>query len=713
MLPVLRLPTAHALWACGLIIALAFFSSLKAQESPTPIHPQANSVQANSVQANSAQAITINSSLGPDLMRMIRAHEGDVAVAMRHLATGESFEHRAKEPQGTASLIKLPIMIEAYRQADVGKLSLDKMIELKAEDQVQGSGVLTTHFSPGTRISVRDAIRLMIAFSDNTATNLVLDQISIPATCDTMRQWGYPETRINAKVFRRDLSIDLARSQRFGLGSTTASDMVDLLAKLHAGQLVSPTACKDMMAHLAACDDKIKFPALLPPGTKIAHKTGSVAKIRTDAGIIETPSGPVALCVLTENNRDTRWTDDNAGDRLCAAVAKATYNYFEAKSATPKRNGAAKANELAIGAVGDLVEALQRTLNSRAVPSPRLSVDGDFGTGTQTAVKAFQTSKQLAATGIVDQKTWDALGPLMLEEVPVADPDAINSEKLPIRSADDPWGPPAVTCKAWTIADASTGKILWNEKGDEPLDFASTTKIMTAYLVMQYCSKHPEALDEILVFSERADKTNGSTAGVRTGERVRVRDLLYGLLLPSGNDASVAFAEHFGDRLTPDATDGQRDQAMTAYDRFIAAMNHQAAELEMSQTLFVNPHGLTAEGHHSSCNDLVRLTMAARTLELFRIVTSTRQYGCRVTGEGGYQRNIRWENTNQLLPIEGYSGVKTGTTDAAGACLVSSATRGDRELITVVLGSAASAARYSDSRNLYAWAWRKLSNTEK
>jgi D-alanyl-D-alanine carboxypeptidase (penicillin-binding protein 5/6) len=79
-----------------------------------------------------------------------------------------------------------------------------------------------------------------------------------------------------------------------------------------------------------------------------------------------------------------------------------------------------------------------------------------------------------------------------------------------------------------------------------------------------------------------------------------------------------------------------------------------------------------------------------------------------LTGEGGYTRNIKWENTNQLLPIEGYLGVKTGTTDAAGACLVSCGERGERELIVVVLGSAVSASRYADARNLYAWAWRQL-----
>ena len=657
-------------------------------------------------EAEDSQRVEKTSALAERIMPLITAHQGDVAVSVRHLKTGESFEHRAREPQGTASLIKFPIMIEAYRQAEAGQVALDESIELREEDKVPGSGVLTQHFSSGLRLSLRDAIRLMIAYSDNTATNLVLEQISIPATGKTMGEWGYPETRVNAKVYRRDLSIDLPRSERYGLGSTTAHDMVELLAKLKAGELVSPEASKAMLAHLAACEDKVKFPALLPKGTKIAHKTGSVDKIRTAAGIIETSTGPVALCVLTENNRDTRWTDDNAGDRLCAEIAKATFDYFSTPASPEKASQVAKSEPLKLGANGALVEALQRTLNLRGAPASRVSVDGDFGPATETAVKAFQKLKKLEVSGIVDESTWDALGPLMMEDAPVDDPETINAAPLTKKPADDPNGPPHVTCKAWSIADAETGEILWEEQGDKQVDIASTTKIMTAFLVIRYCQSHPDALHEIVVFSEKADATIGSTAGVRAGERVSVHDLLYGLLLPSGNDASVALAENFGERLGD-----QNDQSSPGYDRFVNAMNRAAAELKMADTHYVNPHGLTAKGHLSTCNDLVRLCKAARELPLFNEIVTCRQRGCRLTGDSGYTRNVKWENTNQLLPIEGYTGVKTGTTDAAGACLVSCGQRGDRELIVVVLGSPVSAARYTDTRNLYAWAWRQLDAT--
>jgi serine-type D-Ala-D-Ala carboxypeptidase (penicillin-binding protein 5/6) len=663
--------------------------------------------------------------LASALTPLITAHRGDVAVGVRHLALGTEFLHRSQTAMSTASLIKFPIMVETYRQAAEGQVDLDQLLEVQASDRVPGSGILTTHFSPGVRLSLRDAVHLMIAFSDNTATNLVLDQIGLPATNTTMQAWGYPETQIHSKVYRRDTSIALERSQRYGLGSTTADDMLALLARLHAGELVSPTASQAMLAHLSACDDNDKFPALLPPGTKLAHKTGSVGNIRTSAGILETPAGAVALCVLTENNQDTRWTRDNAGDRLCAEIAKVVFDHFSDVAATARSSGSRDAsspgdastgtadgatpsaptdNRLAKGATGELVEALQRTLNARSPSKPGLSVDGDFGAATEKAVQDFQTANQLAATGIVDRDTWQALGSLLLEDQPAPEPETVNAEQLPKQPADDPYGQPQVTCKAWSIADAKTGEVLWHHQGDQALDIASTTKIMTALLVLERCAVEPDTLSETVTFSQRADRTPGSTAGLRAGEQTTVKDLLYGLMLPSGNDASVAFAEHFGARLR--AADAPPDE--TAYASFIAAMNRRAAELGMDQTRYINPHGLTAAGHRSTANDLIKLTLAARRLPAFCEVTSTRQFGTQVTSTSGYRRNVKWENTNQLLPVEGYLGVKTGTTDAAGACLVSCATRGERQLVAVVLGSATSAVRYTDTRNLLAWAWREL-----
>jgi beta-lactamase class A len=263
------------------------------------------------------------------LMPLIVAHKGKVAVAVKHLRTGESFGYHAGQVMPTASLIKFPVMIETYRQAAARQVDLDAVVVLKKQDKVPGSGVLTAHFTDGATFKLRDAVRLMIAFSDNTATNIVLDAIGIGATAATMEKLGYPNTKIHSKVFRRDTSVFPERSKQFGLGSTTADEMVRLCEAVYRNQLVSPGACAEMLAHLRACEDKDKLPRFLPPETKVAFKTGSLDDTRTAAGIMEWSRGPVAICVLTCDNEDKRWVVDNAGNRLCADIARAVYGHFD------------------------------------------------------------------------------------------------------------------------------------------------------------------------------------------------------------------------------------------------------------------------------------------------------------------------------------------------------------------------------------------------
>jgi serine-type D-Ala-D-Ala carboxypeptidase (penicillin-binding protein 5/6) len=628
-------------------------------------------------------------SLSERLQPLISAHEGEVAVAVKHLTTSESFNHQADEPMPTASLIKLPIMVEAYRQVSEGKFSLTDTVIFRDEDKTPGSGILSTHFSSGASFTVRDAIRLMIAYSDNTATNLVLTQIGLPATGQTMEKLGLPNTKVHAFVFRPDSSLAPERSKQFGLGSTTANEMIRLVEMIHAKKIVTAEACDAMLDHLRNCQDK-RLSRLLPPGVKVAHKTGSVAAVRTDAGLIEAKSGPIAICVLTRNNKDQRWTDENAAEVLTSKIARAVYDHFEGASPT----AADQPPELRLGATGELVQALQRTLNTESTPSPDLSTDGDFGPATEAAVKAFQRAWQLAVTGVADSATFKALGPLRFEDAAVPKPEEVNSETLTRAPRESLDGPPLTTCKAWAIADAQTGQLLWGLKETEKLDIASTTKMMTAHIVCQLAKDDPSVLSQIITFSEAADKTPGSTADVRAGEKVSVGELLYGLLLPSGNDAATALAEHFSRVGTAHPT-----------SPFIAQMNAQAAKLGMADTHYENPHGLPAKGHQSSARDLVKLAHAAMQNELFRKYVNTRQHGSTVTGDGGYERNLVWKNTNKLLSIDGYSGVKTGTTTAAGACLVSWGERDGRALLVVILGATHTDARYIDARNLFRWAW--------
>ena len=293
----------------------------------------------------SAAAVAAEETLESVLKPLVDAHKGKVAIAVKHLDTGVSYNLNAAEPMPTASLIKLAVMIEAYFQANDHKIDLAKTITLKKADKVPGSGILTYHFSDGTTFPLVDAVHLMIIYSDNTATNLVLDQIGLAATAKRMESLGMPATKIHSKVYRRDTSIFPDRSKQFGLGSTTAADMIILCEKIYKKELVSKDACEAMLDHLKACDDKDKFPRFLPPGTKVAFKTGSVDEIRTAAGILYTPAGPIALCVLTKDNEDKRYAPDNAGNRLCAQVARAVYDYFnppKAEKASAGGKAAAK-----------------------------------------------------------------------------------------------------------------------------------------------------------------------------------------------------------------------------------------------------------------------------------------------------------------------------------------------------------------------------------
>jgi beta-lactamase class A len=266
------------------------------------------------------------------LAPLAKAHKGRVAIAVKHLGTGETYTLNGDEPMPTASLIKFPLMLEIYLQVMEGKLKLTDMVTLTEKDKVPGSGILTYHFSEGATFPVKDAVRLMIAFSDNTATNLILDRIGIASTNKRMEAWGCPNTKINAKVFLRETtSIAPERSKKFGLGSTTAKEIVTLLEKVHQGKVVSPEVCNTMLEHLKNAQDKDCFPRFLPPKTVVAHKTGAVVGVRTDGGIIYTPGGPVAVCVLTADNEDKRWAPDNAGNVLCARVAQEVYQHFSTR----------------------------------------------------------------------------------------------------------------------------------------------------------------------------------------------------------------------------------------------------------------------------------------------------------------------------------------------------------------------------------------------
>jgi D-alanyl-D-alanine carboxypeptidase (penicillin-binding protein 5/6) len=271
---------------------------------------------------------------------------------------------------------------------------------------------------------------------------------------------------------------------------------------------------------------------------------------------------------------------------------------------------------------------------------------------------------------------------------------------LPARAAADRIdGPPLVSARAWAVFEGGKGRLLWASNEKAELVMASTTKIMTAWLIFRLAADNPKVLDEVVVVSEQAAQTRGSSARIRAGDRLSAGNLLYGLLLPSGNDAAVALAEHFGPRFR------DANKHPSALAAFIAEMNRQAGRLSLAETRYFDPNGLGK--NHTSARNLGTLACQAMQNRYFRDYVRTRRHRCEAVDAKGTRRSIVWNNTNKLLDIEGYDGIKTGTTTAAGNCLVASGRHGSDHLLVVVLGCTSNDSRYIDTRNLFRWAWRQ------
>lgn len=237
--------------------------------------------------------------------------------------------------------------------------------------------------------------------------------------------------------------------------------------------------------------------------------------------------------------------------------------------------------------------------------------------------------------------------------------------------------PPRIGARAAILMDLQTGAILYEKNAFAQLDPASLTKIMTAILTIEHGHLHRE-----VTISPRAAHTIGSRMHLAAGQRYTVLDLLKGLLLRSGNDAAVALAE---------ANAG-------SVKAFVAQMDMKAQEVGAFNTTFENPNGLTAPGHYSSAYDLAVIARAALALPLFREIVASRQ--AKVT-ELTHRHTRTIYNTNRLLgEFSGADGVKTGTTNAAGKCLVASATRHGRRLLAVVLDSP---DRWGEAARLLQW----------
>ena len=236
---------------------------------------------------------------------------------------------------------------------------------------------------------------------------------------------------------------------------------------------------------------------------------------------------------------------------------------------------------------------------------------------------------------------------------------------------------PKVTAKSYYLIDFSTDRVLSARAADEQLAPASLTKLMTAYVVFGALESGRIGLDESAHVSTKAWRTGGTRMFIEVNSDVRIDDLLHGLLIQSGNDAAVALAEHVAGSV----------------DAFVVEMNAAAQKLGMKNTVFKNPHGLPARGHYTTARDLAVLAKAI--IEQFPDF-----YGIYAQREFSYN-GIAQNNRNALLSRDPtVDGLKTGYTESAGYCLVSSARRDGMRLIAVVLGAPSPRIRNDGAQKL-------------
>lgn len=259
---------------------------------------------------------------------------GDVAVAATNLATGETIEHDAGRSMPTASVFKLPVLVEVFRQAEAGALDLDERITWRDEDVVMGSGILRD-FSAGLQPTLRDLAMMMIVVSDNSATNLLLDRIGGPARVNaTMRDLALPSIVIHRRIVFGEITTNAS------LAEAAPRDLMRLVAMLAREELVSPAASREMLAILGRqryLEQAPRFVAYRPYAGDFAraqpiqvfNKTGMIGGLRADTGLITlSPEVQIAYSVVNDTGDDDTYRQEHPGDIVNALIGRVLVEYW-------------------------------------------------------------------------------------------------------------------------------------------------------------------------------------------------------------------------------------------------------------------------------------------------------------------------------------------------------------------------------------------------
>jgi beta-lactamase class A len=267
------------------------------------------------------------SDLEQKLEQLTASYRGKVALYAKDLATGESVALDADRPVQTASVIKLPLMLQAFEQVKAGKLKLNQTLVLTKDNQVEGSGVLQ-FMDPGLKLTLKDTITLMMILSDNTATNMVIDAVGLKPTNEMLAGMGLKSTYFYKKVFKPAEGPMPADQKQFGLGKTTPREMAAVMEAIYRCDLGDRALCLEMVTIMRNQQYRDMLPRYLQTTdssenlSPIADKIGALNDVRNDVALVYTKSGPIIISIFTYSNEDQSWTPENHAEILIGRLAR-------------------------------------------------------------------------------------------------------------------------------------------------------------------------------------------------------------------------------------------------------------------------------------------------------------------------------------------------------------------------------------------------------
>lgn len=266
-----------------------------------------------------------------DVQSIIESFSGRIYFAAKNLETGHIIEYRANEKVQTASVIKVPIMVEVFAQAQENRFTLQDVMAYTAANRAPGSGILQD-LDLGLQLTLKDLVTLMIVLSDNTATNMLIDRVGIEAVNERMRRIGLSSTLLNKKVFLAAPESLPEERKRWGLGVTTPREMLVLLETIYRKKVVDQESCEEMIAIMKKQRDRSQVPRHFAgkewDKVEVAHKTGALDRVRNDAAIVFTPQGDFVLSLFAQESQDTKWTPDNEATLALARLAQSLVRHF-------------------------------------------------------------------------------------------------------------------------------------------------------------------------------------------------------------------------------------------------------------------------------------------------------------------------------------------------------------------------------------------------